>query len=131
LRLFSCIPYLNKIRGTKRSIDAILNIYGIPNSILTVREYGGGKTTGSSYIEHNTNVYVAKYYGGEYITVPTSQYSQMSASDFTIEMRYATTSSGDFYLFGNAGFDVMIENNADSDKYGSLVCHLSGSTPFI
>lgn len=127
IRLFSSMPYLNKIRGTKRSIDAILNIYGIPRSILTIREFGGSKTSGSDYIEEDVNTYALNFYGGESIEVQNTNYSQLSGSDFTIEMRYATTSSGDHTLFGNTGFDVSLEDNGDGDDYGSLVCTISGS----
>lgn len=126
-RLFSCMPYLNKIRGTNRSIDAVLNIYGIPKSILTIMEHGGTQTSGSDYIEEEVNGYALNFFGGETIEVQNANYAQLSGSDFTIEMRYATTSSGDHILFGNTGFNVALEDNGDSDNYGSLVCTISGS----
>jgi hypothetical protein len=121
------MPYLNKIRGTRRSIDAILNIYGIPRSILTIREFGGSKTSGSDYVYEDVNTYALNFWGGESIEVQNSNYGQLSGSDFTIEMRYATTSSGDLPLFGNTGFNVTLEDNGDADNYGSLVCNISGS----
>lgn len=39
-RLYHNLPYLYKTKGTQRGIKALLSIYGIPNDILTVNEFG-------------------------------------------------------------------------------------------
>lgn len=43
-RLYHNIPYLYKSKGTPRAIKALISIYGIPDSILTVKEFGGNFT---------------------------------------------------------------------------------------
>jgi len=40
-RIVNNIPYLLKTKGTARGIKALLNTYGIPNTILQIQEYGG------------------------------------------------------------------------------------------
>jgi hypothetical protein len=40
-RLLNNLPYIYKSKGTARSIRAILAAYGIPQTVLTLREYGG------------------------------------------------------------------------------------------
>ena len=40
-RIVNNLPYILKTRGTDRSIKALLNIYGIPQTLLSIREYGG------------------------------------------------------------------------------------------
>lgn len=40
-RIYHNLPYLLKSRGTQRGIKALISIYGIPDSILTVNEFGG------------------------------------------------------------------------------------------
>ncbi len=35
------LPLFLKNKGTERSIRALLNCYGIPQTILSIREYGG------------------------------------------------------------------------------------------
>jgi hypothetical protein len=40
-RLYHNIPYLYKTKGTRASIEALINIFGIPKSILTINEFGG------------------------------------------------------------------------------------------
>ena len=42
-RIVNNLPYILKSRGTERGIRSLLNIYGIPQTILSIREYGGPK----------------------------------------------------------------------------------------
>ena len=46
-RLYHNLPYLLKTRGTQRSVKALISTFGIPESILTVNEFGGTYWTGS------------------------------------------------------------------------------------
>lgn len=40
-RILNTLPYVYKSKGTSRSIKALLSAYGIPSTILSIREYGG------------------------------------------------------------------------------------------
>jgi len=40
-RIVNNLPLLLKSKGTKRSIQALLSCYGIPNSMININEYGG------------------------------------------------------------------------------------------
>jgi hypothetical protein len=40
-RLYHNLPYLLKTKGTERSMKALISCYGIPESVLHVKEYGG------------------------------------------------------------------------------------------
>jgi len=40
-RVVANLPYLLKTKGTERSIRALINCYGLPATILRIREYGG------------------------------------------------------------------------------------------
>ena len=40
-RIVNNLPYLLKTKGTERSIKALMNTYGIPQTLLSIREYGG------------------------------------------------------------------------------------------
>lgn len=44
-RIVNNLPYLLKTKGTSRSIKALMNIYGIPQTLLSIREYGGPKVS--------------------------------------------------------------------------------------
>jgi hypothetical protein len=43
-RLYHNLPYLLKSKGTARGVKALVSIFGIPEEILTVREFGGNYT---------------------------------------------------------------------------------------
>ena len=40
-RVLNNLPYIYKTKGTSRSIKALLAAYGIPQTLLSIREYGG------------------------------------------------------------------------------------------
>tara|TARA_B110000977_G_scaffold201866_1_gene299523 strand:- start:3769 stop:8064 length:4296 start_codon:yes stop_codon:yes gene_type:complete len=40
-RLYNNSPYLLKTKGTERGLRALMNCYGVPSTILNVKEYGG------------------------------------------------------------------------------------------
>lgn len=40
-RIYHNIPYLYKTKGTRESLNALVNIFGIPKTILTINEFGG------------------------------------------------------------------------------------------
>ena len=50
-RLINNLPYILKTKGTKNSVRALLNCYGIPQSFFKVQEFGGPdpKRTESNY----------------------------------------------------------------------------------
>jgi len=43
-RIVNNLPYILKTKGTSRSIKALLACFGIPSTILTIKEYGGPTT---------------------------------------------------------------------------------------
>ena len=47
-RIVNNLPYLLKTKGTSRSIKALMNAYGIPQTLLSIREYGGPAATNDS-----------------------------------------------------------------------------------
>jgi hypothetical protein len=50
-RLLNNLPYLLKTKGTDRSIKALLSCFGIPSTLLTIKEFGGPST----FIEEATH----------------------------------------------------------------------------
>lgn len=50
-RLLNNLPYLLKTKGTERSIRALLSCFGIPSTLLTIKEFGGPST----FIEEATH----------------------------------------------------------------------------
>ncbi len=113
-RLYHNAPYLLQTKGTERGIRALMSCYGIPSTILNVKEYGGS-TTFSGPIK---DIDFADYYktftyeksgqalhgdsgttSGFFIKVPynTEESRQLSASNKTITCRIKPVRSEDNY----------------------------------
>lgn len=70
-RILANLPILYKTKGTEECIRHIFSIYGIPNNLITVREFGGGYTQNeisSSYFSDD-KMYFSEFVGnyGEYV----------------------------------------------------------------
>jgi len=48
-RIYHNLPYLLKTKGTERGIRALITSYGIPSTILNVKEFGGSTTDNTTY----------------------------------------------------------------------------------
>lgn len=60
-RILNNLPYIQKTKGTSRGIKALLAAYGIPQTLISIREYGGAYNPNS--LELGKNVYEkATYY---------------------------------------------------------------------
>ena len=42
-RIYHNLPYLLKTKGTRRGLRALINCFGISDTILKIKEYGGNK----------------------------------------------------------------------------------------
>lgn len=58
-RIVNNLPYILKNKGSERSIRALASCFGIPNSFLTIREYGGPSTftEDDHFPEYNKRTY--------------------------------------------------------------------------
>jgi hypothetical protein len=67
-RIVNNLPYLYKTKGTERSVKALLSIYGIPSTILSIKEYGGPTIAADvpSWVEDRFQ-YEANFTGSNYI----------------------------------------------------------------
>ena len=118
-RLLNNLPYLYKSKGTKKSILSLLNCYGVPTDLLTIREFGGPYanvyTSGVNVYTNTSSSYEQKYEfvvndfthvvdmtGNEYISVPwvTSSYFDIPSGEVpdTIELKFRSKYSGDGYI---------------------------------
>lgn len=56
-RLINNLPYLLKTKGTERGLRALVNIYGIPSTMLRIREYGGPESDYDSVSDYTYDRY--------------------------------------------------------------------------
>jgi len=132
-RLAQNIPYLLKTKGTARSIKALLSCYGVPLSILRIREYGGPSPKSGSYNQYEVEQfhYALNFYGGSYDTYVQSKWADDAKSTRkpdTVEFRFMQNQ--------NVTQSVLVESEdkwaitaerSGSSNYGYLKFMLSGS----
>lgn len=59
-RIINNLPYLVKTKGTERGLRALINCFGIPDTILRIREYGGHE---GGFDKKSDFIYNRFYYG--------------------------------------------------------------------
>ena len=75
-RIVNNLPYLLKTKGTSRSVKALMNTYGIPQTLLSIREYGGPKVSGDQpLLIEDRFVYALNFNSGSEVIIPNSYYS--------------------------------------------------------
>jgi len=85
-RIVNNLPYLLKSKGTKRSVQALLSCYGIPQSMISINEYGGPRIDRAPVYEKLNFDYALDLITNTAGTVQVN-YSQSINS---IELRYRT-----------------------------------------
>jgi len=132
-RILSNMPYFSKTKGSIRALKGLLNCYGIPSSILRVREYGGPDIGGrvSPEIKRKFN-YALAFEGTQYVQHTWKTDSISSQFPNTVEFRFKTNNS----LGSDAKMAIVQTNdrwaigtrdNSTDDAYGDLFFALSGS----
>lgn len=85
-RIVNNLPMLLKTKGTKRSVQALLSCYGIPQSMITIKEYGGPRSERAPVYE-KLNFDYALDLSSSAAGIVTTNYSQ---SINTVELRFRT-----------------------------------------
>ena len=96
-RIINNLPYLIQTKGTERCLRALINCFGIPDTILRIREYGGheGSFDKKSDFIYNRHYYafVAGYNGqtsglpAQQLNAPWTSLSQSGLFPQTVEIR--------------------------------------------
>ena len=144
-RIVNNIPYFYKSKGTARSIKALMACYGIPQTMLSIKEYGGPKPT----IYEKKPVFITEKYkyalqvngNGQYIIAPwkPAKINSYRTPD-TLEFRYLakdgkSTSPSSMTLF-QAGYGprpewyVAMNPTGSNKQKGNITLYLSGSAGY-
>lgn len=136
-RIINNLPYLLKTKGTERGVRALINCFGIPQTILRIREYGGAEP---EFTSKTDLVYERGYYAtnvgyngttGSYVAnliqAPWQKLTENNQAPYTVELRAAmapnqTKNQTIFEVPGN--WQVRAFKSASNDYVGFF---LSGS----
>ena len=127
-RLLGNLPFFIKTKGTERSLKGILNCYGIPSSILRVREYGGpDKGTRVSYEIKRKFTRALDFKSGQYIKSVWKAHTDGLIPD-TLEFRFRTPKSQDSVILQKDNdFAIALQDNGATDNLGYLKFQISAS----
>ena len=100
-RILNNLPYLLKTKGTSRSIKALLSCYGIPQTILAIREYGGPDPSQFPRIQDRSSfifedfVHSIDFDGAQDVTTPWQNFGSLNTEKpHTVELTFKTVNSG-------------------------------------
>ena len=139
-RIVNNLPYLLKTKGTARSVKALMNTYGIPQTLLSIREYGGPKVSGDvpTLIEDRFT-YALHINSGSYIKIPNSIGANGSGTGqpLTREVRFKPSQKKSMLLMtafdatkNSASMHIAVSytgSYSGSTKYGRIIIADSGS----
>ena len=131
-RLIASLPYILKSKGTLGSLRAIMNCYGIPSSILRVREYGGLQTDNKKASFEISRKFTRA------LGFRSNQFVETSWDDTanglkpeTIEFRFRSVSGSDQILVQKDDqFAIKLKDNGSADNNGTVSFMLSGSNGY-
>ncbi len=70
-RIVNNLPYLLKTKGTSRSIKALMSIYGIPQTLISIKEYGGpSPIEDKPTLIEDRFIYKLRFHGNQYVELP-------------------------------------------------------------
>jgi len=128
-RLIASLPYILKSKGTLGSLRAIMNCYGIPSSILRVREYGGLQTDNqkASFEISRKFTRALGFRSGQYVETSWDD-AEGGLKPETIEVRFRSVSGSDQILVQKDDqFALKLKDNGSADNNGTVSFMLSGS----
>ena len=114
-RIVNNLPYILKTKGTKRSVHALMNTYGIPKTLLSIREYGGPKADEQvpDFIEDRFS-YALQFNPGAQLKFPNTYHSSSMGSDWGIEQGLVPIRTHQFRFKPGMTSSMLLMSNIDT-----------------
>ena len=132
-RMINNMPFFLKTKGTIRSFKGLINCYGIPSSILRVKEYGGpdpDPDAKPSYFIDRKFTKAIDFKAGQYIQTTWANDTNSGRKPDTIEFRFKAVTGSNQTLFQAGtthGFAIRLKDNGSSDNIGTVSFVLNAS----
>ena len=134
-RLYHNAPYLLKTKGTERGVKALMSCYGVPSSLLNVKEYGGPTknldlhkdTTYKIYSYDKAGLALKGDSGGSsyFVRFPWANMNVGTLTSKTVELRikpYRDISNDAIALkLGAAEIEIQAYTGADIYEFGDAI----------
>lgn len=124
-RILQNLPILYKTKGTEECVRLLANIYGIPNNLLNIKEFGGNNISQedqSSYV-FDQKYYFTKYKGNnEVILLPAPTQLKSLEFKFRVDTNHIFPQNTPIYFMTNIGGNWNIRLIKDiKDKCGKII----------
>ena len=129
-RIVASMPFLLKSKGTAASIRGLLNCYGIPGSILQIREYGGmtKDVSRTSFEVSRRFTKALGFRGNQFVSSSWSDDSDTGRKPETVEIRFRSVSGSNQTLIQkDDDWAIRLKDNGSIDNNGTVSFILSGS----
>jgi hypothetical protein len=135
-RIIANMPYFLKSRGTVDALKGLVNCYGIPSTILRVREFGGPTINDVDPIYETGRRFTKAidFKAGQFVSSSWSSTLGLGGTQVpnSMEFRFKAASSSNMTIVQGGGLDanswgVHLRDNGSDDNYGRIVFSLSGS----
>jgi len=140
-RIINNMPFFLKNKGTVRALKGLINIYGIPSTILRVKEYGGPALSDDASPQFEITRKFTKaldFRGGQSVKVAwaddasTNAIARHQRKPDTVEFRFRTPTGSNQILVekqddNNQDWFIRLKDNGSADNYGQVSFILSGS----
>ena len=137
-RIVNNMPYFLKNKGTIRAIKGLISAYGIPSTILRVREYGGPDLPDNAVPQFEIGRKFTKalgFRGAQFVSSSWKDDSDSGRKPDTIEFRFKSPTGSNQILVEKAPIDpnvsssfyIRLKDNNSVDNYGCVSFQISGS----
>ena len=137
-RIVNNLPYILKTKGTSRAIKALMTCFGIPQSVLTIKEYGGPSTftDNDHFPEYVHDVYHKAWNANGLTAVRINNVNNFTAvasgAPDVLEFRFKTDNNytynfGDEYLiaedynFGFPSWQLILTRENTYNNLGKVI----------
>jgi hypothetical protein len=146
-RIVNNLPYILKTKGTSRAIKALVTCFGIPQSVLTIKEYGGPSTftDADHFPEYVHDVYHKAWLanGLSYVSINTYAEGPAAQVPDTLEFRFKTDNNFT-YEYGQSYnlveiidsslvslYQVLLSKDNSYNNLGSIILYNSDDAQTI
>ena len=134
-RIINNMPFFLKNKGTVRALKGLINIYGIPSTILRVKEYGGPALSDDASPQFEITRKFTKaldFRGNQSVKVAWANDTDSGRKPDTVEFRFRAATGSNQILVekqdpNNQDWFIRLKDNGSSDNYGQVSFMLSGS----
>ena len=132
-RLLANMPLFLQSKGTQKAMKGIINSYGIPSSILRVREYGGPDLDGGTPVNFDIQRKFTKsldFRSGQRVSfswAPRINAENISQYPDTVQLRFKAPTSQHQYIWKKGDMGLIMQDNGSPDNIGRLLFYISGS----